>query len=108
MSRAARDRRYHDKLRERTRILRQELYQKLGGKCVRCGDTENLSFEHIVPRNYHINRLHSAQRLRVVQKEIDRGEVTVACVSCNSYFRNHPEYQKAFHQACTEGGGCPI
>lgn len=34
---------------ERRRNRRKQLIEMLGGKCVRCGSTDNLEFDHIIP-----------------------------------------------------------
>lgn len=68
---------------ERAQRLRAELIAKLGGKCVRCGATEEIEFDHIHGRDWE-PRLHSQlQRLQVYAREIAAGKIQLLCGTCN-------------------------
>ena len=50
------DREYHKKYSKNYYYIRKnELIQKLGGKCSKCGSTEHLEFDHINPENKSFN-----------------------------------------------------
>jgi 5-methylcytosine-specific restriction endonuclease McrA len=66
------------------RRRRLELIAALGGACVECGSTDNLTFDHKDGRDWDIRAVHSTKRLRIYAEEIDEGLIQLLCLSCNS------------------------
>lgn len=57
----------------------------LGGCCAKCGTTEELEFDHDVPRDWQPSRTSRWQRLRNYIKDIKAGRVkSLLCRSCNA------------------------
>ncbi len=56
----------------------------LGEKCVRCGETSNLTFDCIKPCGGRHHRLSSVARVTFYMEQMRRGNVQILCHSCNS------------------------
>lgn len=65
--------------RERARLI-----AALGGKCVECGTTEELEFDHLKPRTWIANKTSRWQRLRNYIKDWKKGELCLRCRVCNA------------------------
>jgi len=73
-----------DWARNQRRLLKESLLNLLGNKCVNCGATEDLEFDHIhATKTYTSCRMASLDRLRRYQEEISRGEIQLLCGPCN-------------------------
>lgn len=66
------------------RRVKRDLEKQLGGKCVDCGGTVRLTFDHIHGRDWDIRRVHATKRLRIYQEEADAGLLQLLCLWCNS------------------------
>ena len=62
---------------------RQELIQQLGGACVKCGKTNKLEIDHKNGRDYKLEKLSQAGRVRRYLKEALEGLLQVLCPPCN-------------------------
>jgi len=60
------------------------LVEQLGGKCVECESTEDLTFDHIHGRDWKLREVHSTKRLRIYIKEAAEGKLQLLCRGCNS------------------------
>lgn len=88
---------YH---RERYRLTRQKMYDYLGGKCVRCGSTENLEFDHIdrSTKSFNIKGQLSLKNPKV-KDELDKCQLL--CRSCHE--RKTIEESTGFTHGTTTG-----
>lgn len=59
------------------------MLQSLGGKCVRCGSTSNLTFDCIKPTGDGHHRMSSIQRMTYYLTQARKGNVQVLCFDCN-------------------------
>ena len=73
-------------LRQRDWARRQveKLKELLGGKCVECGTTEELEFDHLEPRDYESRKLEWSHRISIYRREIAEGKIQLLCKPCNS------------------------
>lgn len=57
-------------MKERYYRIRAEIIKTLGGKCVRCGTTDNLEFDHIdkTKKKIRASDLHSVSKKRREKK----------------------------------------
>ena len=89
---------YYQKNKEKISTHKKGLYYKnkpiviehLGGKCVRCGTTENLEFDHIVrkQKNYPItDRLRCSEKKLKKMLEEGGGEVNKCQLLCKKCHR---------------------
>lgn len=62
---------------------RLQLIEKLGGKCVRCGAVKKLEIDHIIPRDYKIEKYGSDRRISIYRREAAEGKLQVLCAVCN-------------------------
>lgn len=75
---------------KQTRTARRrkaELIEQLGSKCVKCGTTEDLEFDHKNGRDYDPQKLSYSARLARYKREADRGEIRLLCGRCNKAAR---------------------
>jgi 5-methylcytosine-specific restriction endonuclease McrA len=83
-----------DEGKSKTAIWSQEqkarMKQILGGRCVRCGTTENLTFDCIQPKGDAHHRLGSVNRVAFYKEEMRRGNLQILCALCNSKKRDLP------------------
>lgn len=64
---------------------RDELIQKLGGKCAYCGTRRQLQIDHVDGRNYVLREMSYSRRVRRYLEEFAAGiSLQVLCKSCNS------------------------
>lgn len=56
----------------------------LGGKCVRCALTTNLTFDCIRPTGDRHHRMSSVQRVTYYMRQMRAGNLQVLCHACNS------------------------
>lgn len=56
----------------------------LGGKCVFCGLTSNLTFDCIRPTGDGHHRLSSVARVTYYREQMRRGNLQLLCAGCNS------------------------
>lgn len=71
---------------------RDELFSSLGKLCAKCGSTEQLEFDVIVPIDS--GRHHDFEwswRISFYRREFDRGNLQVLCSKCNSRKQNQLE-----------------
>lgn len=66
--------------RVRVREERRKRIESMGGRCVRCGATENLQFDHIDPSTKLFN-ISDHHRYVAVKEEIKKCQLL--CVSCH-------------------------
>lgn len=74
--------------RERAKVRRLALIQRLGGKCVDClttgGGNNPLEVDHVNGRDYSIRRMDQSWRVSVYEKEERTGvELACRCRRCN-------------------------
>lgn len=67
---------------------RVRLREQLGGICVDCGTTKNLTFSHVVPlsdeqHEYRV-KVGSNKRLVLYRREAAEGLLCLRCQSCNN------------------------
>lgn len=61
---------------------RHQLIEQLGGKCVRCGSTENLEFDHIDSNSKEISiATHLSYSMDTIQNELQKCQLL--CKSCH-------------------------
>lgn len=65
------------------RRVRAQLIEQLGGKCVDCGATEELEFDHLVPRRWVCRHKDPSWRMSLIRAEIAAGEIALRCAECN-------------------------
>lgn len=65
------------------RKKKEALIERLGGKCQKCGTTENLQFDHIHGRDYNPNKLSYKHRLTVYEREAAEGKLQLLCEAHN-------------------------
>src|ERR1700687_2821868 len=70
--------------RDTAKALRAELIAKLGGRCVDCGRTDDLGFDHRAPRTWKTRDLNRWQRMKKYLEEAGRGEIELRCRRCNA------------------------
>jgi len=58
---------------------RERLLRQLGGKCARCGTTENLTFDCIRPTGDRHHRMSSVQRMSYYLRQARMGNLQVLC-----------------------------
>jgi len=63
--------------------LRVSLLAQLGGRCVRCGRADELSFDHPSGRSWIMSRYSQHGRLVRIRSEMDAGLIQCLCLSCN-------------------------
>jgi 5-methylcytosine-specific restriction endonuclease McrA len=56
----------------------------LGGKCVYCGVTDNLTFDCIRPRGHTHHSAGSVARVSFYKQEMRCGNLQLLCAFCNS------------------------
>jgi len=61
-----------------------EIVSELGGRCVACGATDELSLDHIKPDGVVKSRLEWSWRVSVYRREAAAGLLQVLCRKCNS------------------------
>jgi hypothetical protein len=60
------------------------LVEKLGGKCVECGSTDDLEIDHMDGRDWEPRALSSTMRAARYWREYEEGvRLRVLCSSCN-------------------------
>ena len=60
------------------------LVAQLGGKCAECGTSDDLTFDHLFPRDWHPRSVHATKRLRIYAEEAAAGKIQLLCGTCNS------------------------
>ncbi len=63
---------------------RAALVEKLGGKCVDCGKTDRLEFDHKKARTWVAAGLSHAQRIENYEKDAVAGNIVLRCRVCNA------------------------
>ena len=65
--------------RERARLI-----EMLGGRCVDCGATEGLEFDHRAPRTWVARRTDQSGRISRIRRELSEGvPIDLRCAACN-------------------------
>lgn len=85
--------------RERYRKIRKELVERLGGKCVVCGSTENLSFDHINPSS----KEKTISKIWCYSKEKLEEEITKCQLLCSRCHNNKTLAEKGHHNHKQDG-----
>lgn len=89
---------------------RQALVDALGGACLRCGSTENLTIEHVDGRDYNIRKLSCFQRVKKYMEELRSGvRLCLYCLECNSSYGNYWSrfYEEAWAERMEAAGAWP-
>jgi hypothetical protein len=55
----------------------------MGGKCVGCGENDDLHFHHPNGRNWEPNKKNLLQRMKLYQRDFKAGNLALLCCSCN-------------------------
>ncbi len=65
--------------------LREQLRALLGGKCSneKCGATEHLEFHHPNGRDWEPREKNLMQRMRLYERDHERGQLALLCSPCN-------------------------
>ena len=78
---------YNKRYCAKTRQLRQDIFRHLGGKCVRCGfsDQRALQIDHVKDNGAQHRREYPAEatRYKNILENIDSGEYQLLCANCN-------------------------
>jgi len=77
----------HDVCRQSTyaRLIRDDLRAKLGGACAKCGTTEKLSFDLILPNGVkHHGELSWCHRMIYYRRRFEAGNLQLLCTFHNS------------------------
>ena len=71
--------------RTRARVvrLRGHLIAQLGGHCLDCGTTDDLSFDHPHGREWIMSTKSQRGRLLIIRAEIAAGLIELRCLPCN-------------------------
>lgn len=64
-------------------ILRDELIDKLGGKCSICGRKRKLHIDHWNGRDWEPREVSSHMRIKRYFAEYEEGKLRLLCVTCN-------------------------
>lgn len=70
---------------------RERLMTILGGKCVFCGETSNLTFDCIKPQGGAHHKGSTDQRMCFYRKMFFAGNLQILCHSCNSKKAAHEQ-----------------
>lgn len=71
-----------DYMRERYKVRRQKAIQELGGQCVRCGDKNNLHFDHIDKKKKKF-RFSDINSISDENLKTELGNCQLLCPSCH-------------------------
>jgi 5-methylcytosine-specific restriction endonuclease McrA len=63
---------------------RERMIKSLGGKCVRCGVINNLTFDCIRPTGDGHHRMSAVQRMTYYLRQARLGNVQILCAACNT------------------------
>ena len=94
--------------RRRRREQKQRLIERLGGKCVGCGTSENLQFDHInaATKKYNITK-HLGVRDEKLYEEVDKCQLL--CHDCHKVKTrahcDHNELLKGYKLASIDNTG---
>lgn len=66
------------------RHRRAALIERLGGKCVLCGTTDRLEFDHIHGATWKLDSFNSRDRMKMYEQDADAGLLRILCRSCNA------------------------
>lgn len=80
-------RRAHKAYIAKIKARREALVEKLGGKCVFCGVTENLEFDHPNGRTWCCRDKARWTRIKLYEQEAERSEIRLLCRSCNGGYQ---------------------
>lgn len=71
-----------DYMRKRHTTMRKEAVAAFGGKCVKCGSTEKLEFDHIdrTKKEHNLNRVWSLSKER---RELELAKCQLLCQPCH-------------------------
>ena len=71
---------------KKVRRRRADLIERLGGRCVICGATEKLEFDHIDParKEWETRALSSESRIKRYEDEAAKGLLQLLCRHCNA------------------------
>lgn len=70
--------------REWARRKRTELLAQLGGRCARCGTTDNLEFDCIIPQGDAHHKKEWSARMSFYRAQAKAGNIQVLCSGCNN------------------------
>lgn len=71
------------KQKEWARKTRQALLAELGGECARCGTTEALEFDCIIPCGDAHHKFDTSARMSFYRHQYAAGNLQVLCHECN-------------------------
>ena len=72
---------WNAKMREKRHQRKLESIERLGGKCVECGATERLQFDHIDPLEKSFNISNNLYRGKKLDEELDKCQLL--CFKCH-------------------------
>lgn len=88
---------------EWARKTRDKIFDKLGRKCKKCGATEELEFDVIVPigdndgngKSKHHRVMNFSWRMSFYRKQLELNNLQILCTKCNSKKQNQLELTSA-------------
>lgn len=71
------------------RRRRQALIERMGGRCVLCGSTEQLELDHPYGREWKAKDVNRWTRIKLYEQDFEFGNLRLLCKPCN--LRHLPE-----------------
>lgn len=90
---------YQQRRREERRVY---AVNKLGGKCINCGTTENLEFDHIIPINTNIHGRRISELLTASKSRLDK-ELELCQILCEECHKLKTAFEDRTHASLTHG-----
>lgn len=77
------------------RKVRDSIFNLLGRVCIKCGATEKLEFDIIVPvgNNDHHKKMDWSWRMSFYKRQLEIGNLQILCAKCNQKKQNNLELQ---------------
>lgn len=77
---------------------REALIERLGCRCVNCGTTQRLEFDHIIPADWSRRHYDYIARIKLYEAEASVGAIQLLCRSCNASKGDHQYLQRTFKE----------
>jgi len=69
----------------RAKVRRALLFRILGGRCHRCGTTENLTFDCITPQGDAHHKFDTSRRMTFYFRQFHADNIQILCDKCNAW-----------------------